>query len=165
MHDDWGIDVLVTASQKAWGAPPGMAMVTMSERAWKAYERSDLPKLYFDLQSYTSSLENGATPATPACTVFIGLQESLRLRSDGGREARGRTRGPSGPRPGNARGPARGGPTRAAARRKPRDPPRRRHRGPAGLGGPGVAPRTLRRPHPERIGAARGARERGRAPR
>ena len=68
MHDDWGIDVLVTASQKAWGAPPGVAMVTMSDKAWKAYEHSDLPKLYFDLQSYKSSLEKGATPATPAVT-------------------------------------------------------------------------------------------------
>src|SRR5258708_35941859 len=87
MHDDWGIDVLVTASQKAWGAPPGVAMVTMSEKAWKAYERSDLPKLYFDLQSYKSSLEKGATPATPAVTVFIGLHESLRLMAHEGQEA------------------------------------------------------------------------------
>ncbi len=87
MHDDWGIDVLVTASQKAWGAPPGVAMVTMSEKAWKAYEHSDLPKLYFDLASYKSSLEKGATPATPAVTVFIGLQESLRLMAEEGQEA------------------------------------------------------------------------------
>ena len=36
--DEWGIDVCITASQKAWGAPPGVAMVTMSPRAWKAYE-------------------------------------------------------------------------------------------------------------------------------
>ena len=87
MHDDWGIDVLVTASQKAWGAPPGVAMVTMSENAWKAYEHSDLPKVYFDLQAYKSSLEKGATPATPAVTVFIGLQESLRLMAEEGQEA------------------------------------------------------------------------------
>src|SRR5438874_1588779 len=45
--DDWGIDVCITASQKAWGAPPGVAMVTMSPRAWKAYEKSNLPKAYF----------------------------------------------------------------------------------------------------------------------
>ena len=64
--DEWGIDVLVTAAQKAWGAPPGVAIVTMSDKAWKAYDRSDLPKAYFDLQSYKAALEKGATPATPA---------------------------------------------------------------------------------------------------
>ena len=82
--DDWGIDVLISASQKAWGAPPGVAMITMSEKAWKAYDRSDLPKLYFDLQAYKASLEKGATPATPAVSVFIGLQEALRLMAEEG---------------------------------------------------------------------------------
>ncbi len=82
--DDWGIDVLITASQKAWGAPPGVAIVTMSEKAWKAYDRSDLPKAYFDLQSHKAALEKGATPATPAVSVFIALQESLRLMSEEG---------------------------------------------------------------------------------
>jgi aspartate aminotransferase-like enzyme len=85
--DEWGVDVLISASQKAWGAPPGIAMITMSEKAWKAYERSNLPKLYFDLQSYKASLEKGATPATPAVTVFIALQESLRLMAEEGLEA------------------------------------------------------------------------------
>ena len=82
--DDWGIDVLITASQKAWGAPPGVAIVTMSERAWKAYEKSNLPKAYFDLQACRTALEKGATPATPALTIFIGLQESLRLMAEEG---------------------------------------------------------------------------------
>lgn len=82
--DDWGIDVLVTASQKAWGAPPGVAIVTMSDKAWKAYDRSDLPKAYFDLQAHKAALEKGATPATPAVSVFIALQESVRLMSEEG---------------------------------------------------------------------------------
>jgi aspartate aminotransferase-like enzyme len=85
--DEWGVDVLISASQKAWGAPPGVTMITMSEKAWKAYDRSNLPKLYFDLQSYKASLEKGATPATPAVTVFIGLQESLRLMAEEGQAA------------------------------------------------------------------------------
>src|SRR6185503_15811351 len=62
--DEWGVDVCVTASQKAWGAPPGVAMVTMSPRAWKAYEKSNLPKSYFDLAAYKASLEKAQTPAT-----------------------------------------------------------------------------------------------------
>ena len=85
--DAWGVDVLITASQKAWGAPPGVAMVTMSEKAWKAYDRSDLPKAYFDLQTFRSALEKGATPATPAVSVFIALQESLRLMAEEGQAA------------------------------------------------------------------------------
>src|SRR5438093_9935829 len=85
--DEWGIDVCITASQKAWGAPPGAAMVTMSPRAWKAYEKSNLPKSYFDLAAYKAALEKAQTPATPAVTVFIALQESLRLMAEEGLEA------------------------------------------------------------------------------
>ncbi len=85
--DDWGLDVVISASQKAWGAPPGVAIVTMSEKAWKAYETSNLPKNYFDLATYKAALEKGATPATPAVSVFIGLQESLRLMAEEGQDA------------------------------------------------------------------------------
>ncbi len=85
--DEWGIDVCVTASQKAWGAPPGVSLVTMSPRAWKAYERSTLPKAYFDLGAYKAALERGQTPQTPAVTVYIALQESLRLMAEEGLEA------------------------------------------------------------------------------
>lgn len=85
--DQWGIDVLVTASQKAWGAPPGVAIVTMSQRAWKAYDRSDLPKAYFDLQQAKASLEKAQTPTTPAVSIFIGLQESLKLMAEEGIDA------------------------------------------------------------------------------
>ena len=85
--DDWGIDVLVTGSQKGWGAPPGVAVVTMSQRAWKAYDRSDLPKFYFDLQQAKASLEKAQTPSTPAVTVFIALQEALKLMAEEGVDA------------------------------------------------------------------------------
>ena len=87
MVDEWGVDVLISASQKAWGAPPGVSMITMGPRAWKAYEKSNLPKAYFDLGSYKASLEKAQTPATPAVTVFIALQESLRLMAEEGLEA------------------------------------------------------------------------------
>ncbi|MBI2773585.1 MAG: alanine--glyoxylate aminotransferase family protein [Chloroflexi bacterium] len=85
--DEWGIDVLVTGSQKAWGAPPGVAIVTMSPRAWKAYDRSDLPKFYLDLQQAKASLEKAQTPSTPAVSIFIALQESLKLMAEEGIEA------------------------------------------------------------------------------
>ena len=85
--DAWGLDVTITASQKAWGAPPGIAMVTMSDRAWKASETSTLPKAYFNLAEAKAYLEKGQTPATPAVTVLIGLQEALRLMAEEGLEA------------------------------------------------------------------------------
>lgn len=85
--DAWGIDVLVTGSQKAWGAPPGIAIVTMSARAWKAYDRSDLPKFYLDLQQAKAALEKAQTPSTPAVTVFIALQEALKLMAEEGAAA------------------------------------------------------------------------------
>ncbi len=84
--DEWGIDVLVTGSQKAWGAPPGLAMVAMGPRAWKAYDRSNLPKFYFDLQAAKAAAEKGMTPSTPAVTIFIALQESLKLMAEEGIE-------------------------------------------------------------------------------
>ncbi len=82
--DEWGIDVLVTASQKAWGAPPGISTITMSQRAWKANLRCDLPRAYFDLQSAKDQLEKGSTPATPAVSLVVALQEALRLMSEEG---------------------------------------------------------------------------------
>lgn len=85
--DGWGIDVCVTASQKAWGAPPGLAMISMSERAWKAAQRANLPRYYFDLDKHRQSLEKGQTPFTPAVSVVIALQESLRLMSEEGLES------------------------------------------------------------------------------
>jgi aspartate aminotransferase-like enzyme len=85
--DEWGIDVLVTASQKAWGAPPGISMITMSQRAWKANLRCDLPRAYFDLQAAKDHLQKGSTPWTPAVSLVIALQEALRLMSEEGLEA------------------------------------------------------------------------------
>src|SRR3989304_2181409 len=47
--DAWGLDVVVTGSQKGWMVPPGLAFISMNERAWKAYESSRMPRFYFDL--------------------------------------------------------------------------------------------------------------------
>lgn len=85
--DGWGIDVCVTASQKAWGAPPGIAMISMGDRAWKAAERATLPRYYFDLQKAKASFEKGETPFTPAVSVVIALQEALRLMAEEGLDA------------------------------------------------------------------------------
>jgi aspartate aminotransferase-like enzyme len=77
--DDWGIDVLITGSQKALMIPPGLAMIALSDRAWAANEASKLPRFYFDLARERKSLTKNQTAWTPAISLIQGLQESLRL--------------------------------------------------------------------------------------
>ena len=77
--DRWGLDVVCLGSQKALMLPPGLAMVGVSEKAWKANERSNLPRFYLDLARERKSQEKGETYFTPAVTLFVGLRESLRM--------------------------------------------------------------------------------------
>jgi aspartate aminotransferase-like enzyme len=66
--------------------PPGLAAVSVSEKAWQAVQRSDLPKFYFDWKKYRKSAEKNTTPFTPALTLIQGLNEALTLMRDEGRE-------------------------------------------------------------------------------
>ena len=84
--DKWGIDVLVGGSQKAFMLPPGLSFAAMSDKAWKFYEKSDLPKFYFDFKSALSNAEKNTTTFTPAVTLIIGLAVVLRRFLAEGRE-------------------------------------------------------------------------------
>lgn len=75
--DNWGIDVMVSASQKAWACPPGVAMISISERAWKANANCKTPRYYFDWVETKSWLEKGQTPFTPAVSVYYALDLAL----------------------------------------------------------------------------------------
>jgi aspartate aminotransferase-like enzyme len=77
--DAWGVDVAVTASQKAWMAAPGLAMVAASPRAWEAMERTTGPRFYFDLRAHRKAHALGETPWTPAVAAFFQVEEGLRL--------------------------------------------------------------------------------------
>jgi aspartate aminotransferase-like enzyme len=77
--DDWGLDVVCVGSQKALMLPPGLAMIAASEKAWKANQRCDLPRFYADLARERRSQEKGETAFTPAVSLIVGLQESLRM--------------------------------------------------------------------------------------
>ncbi len=77
--DDWGIDVTVTGSQKAWMAAPGLAMVAASPRAWKAMETASMPRYYLDLRLHRDSHAKGETPWTPAIAVVFQVDEGIRL--------------------------------------------------------------------------------------
>jgi aspartate aminotransferase-like enzyme len=75
--DAWGIDVVATASQKSWVAPPGIAMVTFSKKAWAAHERSTTPKYYYDVQQYEDYLKIGQPPFTPCLPAMFAVEKSL----------------------------------------------------------------------------------------
>jgi aspartate aminotransferase-like enzyme len=84
--DAWGLDVVVTGSQKGWMVPPGLAFVSMSERAWRAYEHARMPRFYFDLGRHRDALAKGQTPWTPTMSIFFGLDVALERRVDEGAE-------------------------------------------------------------------------------
>lgn len=71
--DEWGIDILVTGSQKAMMLPPGLALVSVSERAWKVIEGNRTPTYYLNLLSYREWAAKGMTPNTPAVSLIMGL--------------------------------------------------------------------------------------------
>ncbi len=77
--DAWGIDVMITGSQKALMIPPGLAFLALGPRAWSAQERSDLPRFYFDLARERKALAKGQTAWSPATAHIVALSESLRM--------------------------------------------------------------------------------------
>ena len=82
--DAWGIDVAVSGSQKGWMAPPGLALVSVSERAWGQQSKSRSPRFYFDWKEAKTWADKGMTPFTPAVPVAFALQEGLRMLEEEG---------------------------------------------------------------------------------
>jgi aspartate aminotransferase-like enzyme len=77
--DAWGIDILVTGSQKAMMLPPGLAFIAASKRAWEVIEKNPAPRFYLDMKKYQDNLEKNSTPFTPPVSLLFGLEESLNL--------------------------------------------------------------------------------------
>jgi aspartate aminotransferase-like enzyme len=84
--DAWGLDVVVTGSQKGWMVPPGLAFVSVSQRAWEAYREAKMPRFYLDLGRHKEALERGQTPWTPALSVLFGLDVALEMMEAEGLE-------------------------------------------------------------------------------
>jgi aspartate aminotransferase-like enzyme len=84
--DAWGLDVVVSGSQKAWMVAPGLAFVSVSPRAWEAAATAKMPKFYFDLAAHKTSAEAGQTPWTPAVAVMFQLDAALTLMEQEGLE-------------------------------------------------------------------------------
>jgi aspartate aminotransferase-like enzyme len=85
--DEWDLDVVFTGSQKGWMVPPGLAMIGVSARAWKAAGQSRMPRMYWDFAWAKRSLEKGQTPYTPPVSIFFGLDVALKMMRAEGREA------------------------------------------------------------------------------
>jgi aspartate aminotransferase-like enzyme len=82
--DAWGIDLVVSASQKAWMASPGISIAALSDRAWAAAAEARMPRFYWDFAEARQWATKGQTPWTPAITVLYGLRVGVqRLREEG----------------------------------------------------------------------------------
>ncbi len=84
--DAWGIDVLVSGSQKSWLLPPGLAFVALSEAAEAAMRACERPRYYLDLRRELDSQVGNQTAWTPAVSLIVGLREALRIILDDGLE-------------------------------------------------------------------------------
>ena len=77
--DEWGIDALVTGSQKALMLPPGLGFIALSERAWQKTKKAKLPRFYFDLNLERKNQAKGSGAFTPAVSLIFGLRASLSM--------------------------------------------------------------------------------------
>ena len=86
--DDWGIDFLLTGSQKAFALPPGLAFAVASEKMMERAATAPQRGYYFDLTQYAAAQEKNQSPSTPAVSVLFALQVQLQRMQAEGNEAR-----------------------------------------------------------------------------
>ena len=77
--DRWGVDVVVTGSQKGLMLPPGLAFMSLSQRAWALVEQAKTPRYYTDLRLYKKALADDDTPFTSSVSLVVALDEALKL--------------------------------------------------------------------------------------
>ncbi len=82
--DEWGLDVVASGSQKGYMIPPGLSFIAMSNRAWEAQARSNLPKFYLDLDLYRKTAKKNSNPFTPAVNLYFGLEAALEMMQEEG---------------------------------------------------------------------------------
>lgn len=84
--DAWGVDLVVSASQKAWMASPGIAIAAIGPRAKEAEASASMPRVYWSFAEARKWAEKGQTPWTPAVAVLYGLRVGVRRLMEEGRE-------------------------------------------------------------------------------
>ena len=86
--DEWGVDVVVVGSQKALALPPGMAFVSVNEKAWQRIQTTKTPKFYFDLLRERKNQVNFESAWTPPISLVVALDAVLKdLEAAGGVDA------------------------------------------------------------------------------
>lgn len=86
LMDEWSVDVVITASQKGLMLPPGLGIVALNDKAWRAVEQSRLPKWYWDFSAMRDAMAQGQFPYTPAVSLIYGLKVALELLEQEGFE-------------------------------------------------------------------------------
>ncbi len=77
--DEWGVDLVVSGSQKGLMLPPGLSFCALSEKAWRHVKASRLPKYYFDLAAEHRAVSRNEAHFTPAISIMVGLREVVRM--------------------------------------------------------------------------------------
>ena len=77
--DAWELDVVASGSQKGYMIPPGLGFISVSDKAWQAYENCQFPRFYMDLGKYKKANQKSSTPFTPPVNLMYGLQVALQM--------------------------------------------------------------------------------------
>ncbi len=84
-QDDWQVDILLSASQKALMCPPGLGLVSVGAKAWRVVERSDgIPRFFWDFRKAKAAIDKAETAFTPPLSLIAGLREALRMIDEEG---------------------------------------------------------------------------------
>jgi alanine-glyoxylate transaminase / serine-glyoxylate transaminase / serine-pyruvate transaminase len=86
-HDEWGVDVAVSGSQKGLMLPPGLGFNAVSQKALSASKAARLPRSYWDWQPMLRDNAGGFFPYTPATNLLYGLREAIAMLNEQGLEA------------------------------------------------------------------------------
>ncbi|MGD0870804.1 MAG: alanine--glyoxylate aminotransferase family protein [Bryobacteraceae bacterium] len=79
-QDEWGVDIVASSSQKALMCPPGVGVISMSDKAWDTANRNDrLPRFYWDFRKARAAVEKPETPFTTPVSLIAGLHEALEM--------------------------------------------------------------------------------------
>jgi aspartate aminotransferase-like enzyme len=76
--DGWGLDIVISGSQKSFMVPPGISFLSISPKAWTMMDTAKLPHYYFNLKKERKNAANGESAWTPATALMLGLGEALK---------------------------------------------------------------------------------------
>jgi aspartate aminotransferase-like enzyme len=85
--DEWGLDFVISGSQKAWMCPPGLVICAIGERVWPAYDASTYPRFFWDIATAKAAAADGMTPTTPPLPLLFALDAALELMDGEGVDA------------------------------------------------------------------------------